>query len=168
MKKIITTFVLLLSLIFVNETSAQMASAKKIVWDLSQDVKVNTTQNTVWNYLNDAEMLKKLSNGYVKSVSLVEDDVVSINVLFSNGNKRYGKIVQSSAQYKFMVITINNESLPKGVKTGEIAIFTKSESDETSSITWKAKINGNKKGKEQLINQLNAEFESYKVGFSKI
>jgi len=168
MKNTIATFVLLLGLIFGSGIYAQMAEAQQSIWDISEEAKVNTTQYAVWNYLNDAKMLKQLSNGYVKSVSIIEDNTPpSIKVLFTKGNNRSGKIVQSDVVNKFMVIKINKESLPKGVKEGEIAIFTKSEGKNKSSINWKAKIVGNKQGKQILFNQLKAEFEAYKIGFSK-
>ncbi len=167
MKKIIIT--LLLGIVFGNGVFAQMASAQKITWDLEIGAKVNASQATVWAYLNDAKMLKQLSNGYVKSmVKTGENAPLPVNVHFSNGNKRSETIVQINHAYKFMSIDINKESLPKGVKNGEFSIFTKDEGNGKSSVKWLAKIDGNKQGKQTLMNLLKAEFEAYKIGFGKI
>jgi carbon monoxide dehydrogenase subunit G len=167
MKKIIVT--LLLGIVFVNGIFAQMATAQTIVWDLEVEAQVDASHATVWKYLNDAKMVEETSNGFVKSMIKTDEKVpVSVNVHFSNGNKRSETIVQINHVYKFMSIDINKESLPKGVKNGEFSIFTKSDDDGRTSISWKAKIDGNKNGKQKLIRQLKTEFEAYKIGFGKI
>lgn len=166
-KKIIVT--VLFAVFFGNGVFAQMATAQKIVWDIDVKAEVNASQSTVWSYLNNVEKLKQFSNGFVKSIQKKgEVAPVSVNVHFSNGKKRYETITQLNNRNKFMTVKINNESLPKGVKNAEIGIFTESESDEKTTISWYAKITGDKKGKKILMNQLNSEFEAYRIGFGNL
>ncbi len=167
--KTIVSLFLLLGLISTNKTFAQMASSKKIAWDIDKKVDVNVSQNTAWEFLNDVKMLKQLSNGYVTSATKgSKGNLVSINLVFLNGIVRTETIVQTDIVNKFMVIEISKESLPKGVINAEIAIFTNTKDDGNSSVNWKAKIDGENPGKQILMDQLNTEIGAYTVGFGKI
>lgn len=166
MKKIIIT--LLLSIVCGNGIFAQMAAAQPIVWDIEKKVEVNISQGSLWSILNNDEKLKEYSNGYLKSVSMSNENPVIIERVFSDGSNRTEEIVQTNNQYKFMVIKINSEFLPKGVKKAEIAIFTSELPIGRSGVSWNAKIDGKKSGKQLLTKQLIAEFNSYISGFGRI
>ena len=169
MKKITIALFLILGLIGGKKVWAQMAGAQKVTWDVEIRVDVKAAKGDVWRFINDNEKLQYYSNGYVKSVKTIDEElVVSRDIVFSNGKKRSETIVQTDYVNKFMVIKINKASLPKGIKNAEIAIFTKEIDDENSNIQWLAKIEGNKSKKKILIKQLKAEFESYAKGFGNI
>ena len=169
MKKITVLLCLVIGLIGAKRGEAQMAAAKTIVWDVKINVDVKASKGDVWRLLNDNEKLQHLSNGYVRSVKTIDQElVVSREIVFTNGKKRSETIVQTDVVNKFMVIKINKASLPKGIKNAEIAIFTKDIDEENTNILWVAKIEGKKSQKQMLIDQLKAEFESYAKGFSSV
>jgi carbon monoxide dehydrogenase subunit G len=169
MKKTVILLSFVIGLIATKNVEAQMAAAGKIVWDVEINVDVKTSKGAVWRLINDNEQLQKHSNGYVKSVKTIDEElVVSKEIIFANGKKRTETIAQTDYVNKFMVIQINKSSLPKGIKNAEIAIFTKDIDDDNSNILWVAKIEGKKSSKQKLMDQLKAEFESYAIGFGKI
>lgn len=156
-------------LIVANSVEAQMAAAKTIVWDVQIDVDVNASKGEVWRMLNDNEKLQNHSGGYVKSIKTIDQElVVSKEIVFANGKSRSETIVQTDVVNKFMVIKIDSASLPKGIKTAEIAIFTKAIDDARTNILWVAKIEGKRSKKKLLMNTLKTEFESYAKGFGNI
>jgi len=165
MKKVIVSLFVLICILGKKELHAQMGAAQQIKWDVVKDVDCNMSPDVVWNFLNDTVMLKRASNGYVTSIKTT--DPTSRIIVFSNGSTRSENILQSEKENKIMVMDINKESLPQGITSEEIAIFVKGD-DKKSTITWRAKIEGNKEGKQTLINQLKAEFDDYAIGFEKI
>ena len=169
MRKITTLIVLALVFMVSKNSEAQMAAAKTITWDIEINVDVKASKGEVWRHIIDNEKLKFYSNGYVSSIKKIDQELVeSREILFSNGNKRIETIKQIDYVNKFMVIRINSESLPKGIKNAEIAIFTKEIDDENSNILWVTQIEGRKSSKQKLIDRLKAEFESYAIGFGEI
>lgn len=169
MKKVTIVLFLLLGVVSGGKVSAQMAAATKTTWDVNVSTGVNASKGAVWRFLNDNEMLQRYSNGYVVSVRTIDQEPkVSREIIFSDGKKRVESIVQTDYVHKFMVLKISKASLPKGIKSAEIAIFTTDLSENTSTIQWKAKIEGSKSKKEILKNQLKAEFSAYAKGFENI
>lgn len=164
--KKIVFFILVLSLIVTKTVEAQMATATKIVWDVKISADLNASKGDVWRVITDYDKLPKYSNQYVKSIKKIgEGTAESREVVFTNGNKRSETIEQKDYVNKFMVIRINKESLPEGVKYAEIAIFTKDIDDENSNISWLAKVEGKKLQKQKLMDELEVEFKSYIKGF---
>ena len=169
MKRIILSICLILGIIGNNKIFAQMQNAQPITWDIVKEINVNASQNTVWKLLNDASMLKSLSNGFVSSADIVSSkNPLTINLVFSDSSNRLESVVQSDAENKFMVIEINKKSLPKDVTSVQIAIFTKVKDNSNSIISWNARIDGDKIAKKVIIDKLKAEFDSYAIGYSKI
>jgi hypothetical protein len=167
MKKIILSILLLTGLSVVT-AKAQMEAAQKITYDVNKDATINMPQDQVWEILNQAELLQKASNGYVTAIFVTDANFpVEREVTFADGTKRKETIKQVDKQYKFMVIQLGTESLPKGIKEAEICIFTK-DKDAKCEINWKAKIKGNTEGQKALMDKLTAEFESYALGFEKL
>lgn len=169
MKKVTVLLSLILMVITIKIGEAQMPAAKKVVWDAEVKVNVKASKGDVWQILNDNKKLQYYSNGYVKSIKSLDQELVdSREVVFANGNKRSETITQTDHLHKFMVIVINKASLPKGVKYAQIAIFTKDIDGENTSISWYAMVNGKKLRKQQLVEQLKAEFNAYAKGFGSI
>ncbi len=169
MKKINLLCILLVGMFGVKTSTAQMPAAKTIVWDVKISADVKASKGDVWRVLIDNEKLQQYSNGYVKSVTTIDQELVeSRDVVFTNGNTRTETFAQTDYVNKFMVIRINKISLPKGIKSAEIAIFTKDLDDDGSNILWVAKITGRKSAKQKLMNQLEDEFNAYAKGFTKI
>lgn len=168
MKKTVVLFLFALGIIGAIRVEAQMATATKTVWDLEVKVDVKTSKGDLWRLISDNEQLINYSNGYVKSIKTNDYDEQLREIEFTNGNKRFETIVQTDYVHKFLVIKIHKESLPKELKNAEIAIFTKDIDDINSTITWLAKIEGEKMQKQQLLDQLKSEFESYAKGFSSV
>lgn len=145
-----------------------MGAAQKISYDIDKEIIINMPQDGVWEILNQPDLLKKASNGYVTSVTVTDANFpVEREVVFSDNSKRKESIKQLDKQYKFMVIQLGTESLPKGVNEAEIMIFTK-DKDKQCQINWKALVKGNSEGKKALIEKLTAEFNSYAAGFEKL
>jgi len=169
MKKTILSIFLILGIAGTNNIFAQMESARQITWDIVTKANVNASQYTSWKMLNDLSMIKSLSNGFVLSAEIIEGKkLLTRNIVFADSSKRIESVVQTDIENMFLVIEIKKESLPKGVTSAEIAIFTKEKDNDNSIISWNAQIEGDETGKTELINQLKAEFDSYALGFSKI
>ena len=169
MNKTIVLIVLVIGFFGINKMEAQMAAAKKIMWDVKVVAKVNTYKGAAWRIITDDEKFPSVSNGTIKSVTTNEEGLDPIReVVFTNGNTRSETIIQTDYVYKFMVIKINKNSLPQGIKNAEIAVFTNEVDDDNSTITWTAKIEGKKSAKQKLKTQLKSEFESYAKGLSTI
>ncbi|WP_418603527.1 hypothetical protein [Hwangdonia sp.] len=170
MNKVVILFFVVFNLFAANRVEAQMAAAKKIVWDVEINTIVNASKGDLWRLINDNQQLVKHSNGYVKSIKSIDQNPSDVKreIRFANGNRRLETIVQTDLVNKFMVIKINKASLIKGIKNAEIAIFTKSIDDENSRISWLAKIEGKKSQKKLLVKQLKAEFEAYAKGFNNL
>lgn len=165
MKKVILCLFVLICVFGKKELHAQLGAAQPMKWDVVKNVDCNMSSDVVWDILNDADLLKRASNGYITSVKTTEP--TSRAIAFSNGRTRAESIAQSDKENKFMVININKESLPQGVSSAVIAIFAKGE-DKKTNITWRARIEGDGEGKQALIDQLKAEFDNYAIGFEKI
>ena len=169
MKKTVIILLLTIGLIGINKVSAQMGTAQTITWDVEVETDVKASKGNVWSYLNHVEKLKSLSNGYVKSIKEIDEEiVVSRDIVFSNGKQRSETITQTNVVEKFMVIKFKEKSLPKGVKKGTVGVFTKAIDDENTNIKWFARIEGKKSAKKALLVQLKTEFESYAKGFGNI
>lgn len=167
MKKILLS-ILLLTAFSAIKVNAQMAAAQKVHYDLSKDAVINMPQDEVWDMLNNAELLQKASNGYVTSIIVTDPNFpVEREITFANGTKRKETIKQLDKQYKFMVIQLGTESLPRGIKEAEVCIFTKNK-DTSCDVNWKARIKGNAEDKKALMEQLTAEFDNYVIGFDKL
>lgn len=167
MKKIVLSLLLLTGLSAIT-AKAQMEAAQKVTYDLNKDATISMPQDQAWEILNGADLLQKASNGYVTAITITDARFpVEREVTFADGTKRKETIKQVDKQYKFMVIQLGTEWLPKGVKEAEICIFTK-DKDTKSEINWKAQIKGNAEGKKALMEKLTAEFDSYAIGFEKL
>lgn len=167
MKKIVLSLLLVTGLSTVT-VKAQMEAAQKVSYDVTKDATISMPQDEAWDILNKTELLQKASNGYVTSIVVTDANFpVEREATFADGTKRKETIKQLDKQYKFMVIQLGTEWLPKGVKEAEIVIFTK-DKDTKCEINWKAMIKGNSEGKKALIEKLTAEFDSYALGFEKL
>ncbi|NQX39362.1 hypothetical protein SAMN05421820_102264 [Pedobacter steynii] len=167
-KMMIWAFFLILGVSGGSGAYAQMAAATPIKWDLNKEVSFNMEQYRAWEILNSVDLLKIAANGYVSSIKVSDPAFpVGRDIVFSDGTKRSESITQLEHQHKFMNIAINKASLPKGVTSAEITIFTKSKGDKTN-IQWGAVVKGNEEGKKAMISQLTAEFDAYIAGFEKM
>jgi hypothetical protein len=116
MKKFILSILLLTGLSAVT-AKAQMEAAQKIKYDVTKDATISMPQDEAWDILNKAELLQKASNGYATAIIVTDANFpVEREVTFADGTKRKETIKQLDKQYKFMVIQLGTESLPKGVK----------------------------------------------------
>jgi hypothetical protein len=169
MKKIIISCLfLVLCVLGGSRAYAQMEASTPIKWDINKEVAFEMEQSRVWEILNSVDLLKIAANGYLSSMKISDPTFpVGRDIVFSDGTKRSESITQLDQQYKFMNIAINKESLPKGVTSAEITIFTKAKGDKTN-IQWGAVVKGNEEGKKAMISQLTAEFDSYIAGFEKM
>jgi hypothetical protein len=160
--------VLILGVLGGKSVYAQMGAAAPIKWDLSKEVAFNMEQSRAWEILNSPELLKIAANGYLTSMTISDPTFpVSRDLVFTDGTKRSESIVQLDQEYKFMKITINKASLPKGITEAEIIIFTRPKGDKTN-IMWGAVLKGNEEAKKAMVGQLTAEFDSYVAGFEKM
>lgn len=167
MKKIILAFLLITGATIVK-TNAQMAAAQKVNWDAAKNVTLNMLTDDVWEILNTPEQLVKASNGYITSVTIKDVNFPVVReVTFADGSKRSETIKQLERHNKIIVIQLDKATLPKGINEAEIAIFIKG-NDDKSTITWRALVKGSKEEKTALIEKLNAEFDSYIIGFEKM
>lgn len=167
MKNILCAIFLLAGLT-ATRANAQMPSAQQVKWDLSKEVELNMDVDSVWEIFQQPELLKRASNEYVNSVEVTDPKFpVSRKMVFANGTSRFENIVQNERQNKLMVIEFANASLPKGIKSAEIAIFIRTK-DPKTTILWKAKATGDGEAKKVLMEQLSAEFDSYVAGFNKM
>jgi hypothetical protein len=167
MKKIILS-VLLITGLFSIKANAQMAAAQKVNWDSAKDVTLTMLTDDVWEIFNTPEQLVKASNGYVTSVTIKDANFPVVReITFADGTKRTETIKQLERHNKIIVIQLDKVTLPKGVNEAEIAIFIKG-NDDKSTITWRALVKGNKEAKTALVEKLNAEFDSYILGFQKM
>ncbi|MCD0488570.1 hypothetical protein LPB86_10030 [Pedobacter sp. MC2016-14] len=167
MKNILWLLFLVLGLT-ATKASAQMPTAQQIKWDANKEVELSMDVDSVWEIFQRPELLKRASNGYVTSVEITDPKFpVSRKITFANGASRMENVVQNERQNKLMVIEFANASLPRGIKSAEIAIFIRLQ-DPTTKILWKAKATGDSEAKKILIEQLTAEFESYVAGFNKM
>jgi len=167
MKNILWSIFLLVGLT-ATKANAQMPSAQQVKWDASKEVELNMDVDTVWEIFQQPELLKRASNGYVTSVEVTDPKFsVSRKMVFANGTSRLENIVQNERQNKLMVIEFANASLPKGIKSAEIAIFIRAK-DPKTKILWKAKATGDNEAKRLLMEQLSAEFDGYVAGFNKM
>lgn len=168
MRKIIWSLFLVLGVLGGTGAYAQMGAATPIKWDVNKEVAFNMEQHRAWEILNSVDLLKIAANGYLSSIKISDPAFpVGRDIVFSDGTKRSESITQLDQQYKFMNIAINKASLPKGVTSADITIFTKSKGDKTN-IQWGAVVKGNEEGKKAMISQLTAEFDSYIAGFEKM
>ncbi|WEK19928.1 MAG: SRPBCC family protein [Candidatus Pedobacter colombiensis] len=167
MKKIILSLLLLTGL-SVLKANAQMEAAQTVKWDVNKDVTVNMEADAVWKILSEPELLKKASNGYVTGIEVVDANMpISRKITFANGGSRLENVVQNEPHNKLMVMEFADTALPKGIKSAQIAIFTKAK-DNQASVSWKAMFKGDSEAKKALTAQLTAEFDSYAAGLEKM
>lgn len=166
MKKIILSLLLLTGLSVVK-TNAQMEAAQKVNWDVAKDITVNMEADAVWEIFNQPELLKKASNGYVTAIEKDANALSSRKITFSDGSSRMENIDQNEPHNKLIAISLVDTTLPKGIKSAQIAIFIKAK-DEKASVTWRAMVKGDNEAKKALIAQLNTEFDNYATGLDKM
>ncbi|MNE61339.1 hypothetical protein D3C80_1565470 [compost metagenome] len=104
----------------------------------------------------------------VKSVEIKGRSIPFDRVLtFSDGSKRIEQVDQIDKQHKFLSYRFKDESLPKGVVSVSIAVFTKNVNGSTE-VKWHADIEGEKEAKKALVEQLNKEFDAYLSGLDNM
>ncbi len=151
-------------MIGVQKAHAQMEAAEPVKWDLTQECKLNISQDALWVILTDVKQLAPLSNGFVSSIT--DKGKNARVVTFADGSKRTENVTQSDTENKFMVIEFSKESLPEGISDAQIAIFTREQNDK-STLVWRVRITGKDKSKQSLIARLKEEFSNYQTGFVK-
>lgn len=166
MKKIILSLLVLTGL-SAYKANAQMEAAQTVKWDITKEVSVNMEADAVWEIFSKPELLKKASNGFVTSIETDANMPSSRKVTFADGSSRVENIDQNEPHNKLIAISLVDTSLPKGIKSAQIAIFIKA-TGEKAGITWRAMIKGNSEAKEALTKQLNAEFDAYAVGLNNM
>nr|WP_121270885.1 hypothetical protein [Pedobacter schmidteae] len=167
MKKIIVSLLILTGLSTLK-ANAQMAAAQNIKWDITKEAEIDMDQETIWAILGEPELIGKASNGYVRTIAETdENSTASRKIIFANGDIRLEKIVQHDKENNFMVIHFAPASLPKGVTSAEISIFSKAKGDKCN-IALKAVVKGDSEAKKALIAKLTTEFENYIAGLKNI
>lgn len=166
MKKI-TVLLLLLTGLSVVRVDAQMQAATPVKWDVSKDIIVNMEADAVWEVFTTADLMKKASNGFVTAIEPDANIKTSRKLIFADGSSRMENIDQQEAHNKLIALTLVDTTLPKGIKSAQIAIFIKAK-EEKASIIWRAMVKGDNEAKQALMKQLNAEFDAYALGFDKM
>ncbi|TKC09423.1 hypothetical protein [Pedobacter frigoris] len=167
MKKIILSLLLLTGLTAIK-SYAQMEAAQKVKWDVEKGVEINMELDAIWEVFNNNELLKKASNGYVSAIEVIDAAMpISRKIVFSNGDSRLESITQNEAHNKLIAISFDDTKLPKGIKAAQYAIFFKANGSKTN-VMWRALVSGDGDGKQALVKQLNAEFDSYAAGLEKM
>lgn len=156
----------LLTFLGLEFSNAQMAAARKVIWDVETTAVVPVSRDSVWRLLKDHALVSVLSNGYVVSLKDL-DEVMPIDreAIFKSGIKRKESLVTLDSQHRFFGYNYKLESLPKGVKSVMVAVFTKEVDESGTEISWKAKIEGGKEEVEAFKRVLNEEFTHYAAGY---
>ncbi|MCO4292849.1 SRPBCC family protein [Solitalea sp. MAHUQ-68] len=169
MKKIFSLMVLGLIIITSPKPAhAQMGAAATIQWDVTKKASIKAEQEAVWSLLSDLKEITLYSKDFIKSAVIKGSSMPFDRVLtFANGTTRVEQIDQIEQEHKFIAYRFTQESLPKGIESAEIAVFTKA-SGKTTDVEWLARIEGNAEAKKALIAQLTAEFEVYATGMTNL
>ncbi|MDR2284376.1 MAG: hypothetical protein LBE37_14250 [Sphingobacterium sp.] len=165
MNRIILT-TLLFVFLGIGKSNAQMAAAQSVGWNIDHTIQVPVHRDSVWTLLKDYNSVSKLSNGYVQSI-VHKDDIMPIlrETTFKEGTKREELLSQLDEPNRFLVFKIKDTSLPEGVQSAQIAVFTKIVDDNTCEITWKGIVKGKKEAETKYIEVLKAEIAQYEIGF---
>lgn len=150
----------------IGKSQAQMAAAASVGWDLDQKIEIPVARDSVWHLLKDYNLISKLSDGYIQSV-VNKDNVMPIlrEVTFKDGTKREELLSQLEEQHRFLVFKIKDSSLPSGVTSAQIAVFTKEKESSLTEVNWKVLIEGDKHAEGKYLEVLKAEVEAYEKGF---
>ncbi|WP_140938519.1 SRPBCC family protein [Sphingobacterium lumbrici] len=162
--------ILMMTCLFVllmpDKSQAQMAAAASVGWDISHSVELPIARDSVWSLLKDHSLVSKLSNEYTQSI-VNKDNVMPIlrETTFKDGTKREELLSQLEEQHRFLVFKINDSSLPQGIKSVQIAIFTKEKEDQLTEINWKIIMEGDREAKKKYLEVLKIEIGEYEKGF---
>lgn len=147
---------------------AQMAAAVRITPTVEAKLEVSVERDSLWSLMIDHSMVSQLSDGYILSIEN-KDNIAPIlrEVKLKNGTTREELLTQFETQHRFYVSKFKDSSLPKGVKSAQIAVFARERKEGGAEIVWDVIINGDKEAKELLRQQMEAEVQAYKAGFAK-
>ncbi|MDR2284375.1 MAG: hypothetical protein LBE37_14245 [Sphingobacterium sp.] len=168
MKKHIFLVTFVLTFLGLSSSNAQMAAAVRITPTVEDKLEVSVERDSLWSLMIDYSMVSQLSEGYVVSIEN-KDDIAPIlrEVKLKNGSIREELLTQFEQQNRFYVSRFKDSSLPKGVKSVQIAVFAREKKEGGSQIVWDVLIEGDKEAKESLKQQMTAEVQAYKAGFAK-
>ncbi|MEO9022387.1 MAG: hypothetical protein ABI237_18015 [Ginsengibacter sp.] len=153
----------------VVKAQGQMAAARVMEYIVQKDITVNATMNDVWKQISDIKELPKYSGGFI---SAVNDDGKPEEFLFTlkDGTQRKGKVDIMNPEGgtpAFCVINVVSP-FPDSITLVMLVLRVKEgDSPNTANIRWAASIDGTDKAKNELKQQLAAEFDSYIIGLSK-
>lgn len=152
----------------VSKSNAQMAAAQTVKWNIDCTLDLPVTRDSVWTLLKEYALVSKISNGFVQSI-VHKDDIMPIlrETTFKDGTKREELLSQVEEQYRFLVFKIKDSSLPKGIESAQIAVFTQEIDDNACQINWKGLVKGKKEAETKYLEVLGSEIKQYKLGLEK-
>ena len=147
---------------------AQMAAAVRITPTVEDRLEVPVERDSLWSLMIDNSLVSQLSGGYVLSIEN-KDNIAPIlrEVKLQDGTIREELLSQFEVQNRFYVSRFKDSSLPKGIKSVQLAVFAREKKEESAEIVWDVNIDGEKDAKELLRQQMTAEVQAYKAGFTK-
>lgn len=165
-RKVLIMFLLIA--LGVSKSSAQMAVATSVTWNIDCTVEIPVERDSVWTILKDYSLIMQISNGFVRTI-VNKDEVMPIlrETTFKDGTKREEILSQMEEQHRFIVFKIKDNSLPAGIESAQIAVFTKELSDDLTEVNWKGIVKGEKDAEAKYIEMLKLEIDQYKIGLKK-
>lgn len=159
--KRIAIFILLLS---ATRANAQMAAAQKVMWNWDSVSTFKSPSLAVWDLLKVTDKWNEISNGFVSSVTVTGNQSNQVRVLkFADGRERNDEVAQLQPEYKLLVIKLS-APFPEGIEEGRMAFFTKVKEGGGTELRITILVNGEKKAKAKLVEELRQEAVAYAAG----
>lgn len=162
-KVIIIFIICILSILGSKETMAQMEAAKKMVMDFDTTVTFNVKRSIVWDLFKDPAKWHEVSNGYILSTELKNDN--ERNIIFADGTKRSDLITQNEPQNRFIVVKVISP-LKSGISSNLFMFTFSAITENSSSMAYRIQIEGKKADKQELLNALKKELYAYIKGIN--
>lgn len=168
----IATLVCLLTCMITTAAMAQeMQAAMKIIPDYTHETFIKNTPVKIWRVIRDLPKVKDYSNGTITAVTITPgtEDKRIRELTFSDGRKRTDEIEQVHESYKFFVFSVRDPK-PQGVNSAMVTALVESlpDKDDTSVVRWSIYLEGDKKLKKPLVDELTKEIGQYEVGLKKL
>jgi len=168
----IAAFVCLLTCMTTTAAMAQMQAAVKIIPDYTHETFIKNSPVKIWRVIRDLPKVKDYSNGTITAVTInpgQDDKPPTRELTFSDGRKRIDEIEQVHESYKFFVFNVRDPR-PQGVNRATVTALVESlpDKDDTSVVRWSIYLEGDKKLKKPLVDELTKEIGQYELGLKKL
>lgn len=136
---------------------SQMGAAQKITYDIDSTTLFNIKRDNVWDLLKEPGKWNEISNGHI---ARVETKKVGYNtkmtLVFPDSSRRTDMVTQFQPEYCFIVIQVK-DPVPAGVTESYYTVVVNAVTENSCSVAYRIRAEGDAQGKAQLLRELKAE-----------